>query len=165
MIPAGRIDQERFEELFREVAVHMPDGHGIAQEHYVTAIGHFFQYFDSERLDMDVDPSVETLMDEYGLGFATYVYNNALDVSQPPPMAGRLSERRLGQHQSRPVSPKIPDEVLDLGSEGGETEGGISRYEMGSDEDGEALAPLTFSVKVPPLRILVVAPTLLSTIF
>ena len=56
MIPAGRVNQDSFEALFQEACVHMPDGHGVSNENFVTALGHFFQYLDTDRLDMDVDP-------------------------------------------------------------------------------------------------------------
>ena len=70
MIPAGRVNLGKFEALFQEVCGYMPEGHGVSSTDFVTAIGHFFQYLDAGRLDMDADPMDMELMDECGLGFA-----------------------------------------------------------------------------------------------
>ena len=67
MIPAGRVNLNNFETLFQEVCVHMPDGHGVSNENFVTALGHFFQYLDTDHLDMDADPMDIELMKKLSL--------------------------------------------------------------------------------------------------
>ena len=101
---------------------------------------------------MGADPTDMALMDDYGLGFANYIYNNAVDISRPPSLVGRLSEKRLGQHQARSESPKLPDELLEANSEGRETDGGISQFEMGSEADGEGLSPVNLFSQGPSPR-------------
>ena len=147
MIPAGRVNLNSFEALFQEVCAHMPDGHRVSNGHFITAIGHFFQYLDTNRLDVDASPRDMDLMNEYGLGFANYVYDNEVDVSRPPSSTGRLSERRLGQHQARPESPNS-DERLEVNSEGRETDGGISQF--GMSDDDEELSPVNLFSRDPP---------------
>ena len=106
MIPAGRVHLGKFEALFQEVCGYMPDSHCVSSTHFVSAIGHFYQYLDTDHLDMDADPMDIELMKKYGLGFANYVYDNNVDISLPPSSTGRLSERRLGQYQARPRARK-----------------------------------------------------------
>ena len=123
MIPAGRVNLRSFEALFQEVCAHLPDDYRVSSEHFVTAAGHFLHYLDTNRLDVDASPRDMDLMNEYGLGFANYIYDNEVDVSQPPSSTGRLSEGRLGKHRARPESPNS-DGRLEVNSEGRETDGG-----------------------------------------
>ena len=147
MIPAGRVHLGKFEALFQEVCGYMPDGYGVSSTHFVSAIGHFYQYLDTNHLDVDADPMDSELMKKYGLGFANYVYDNNVDISLPPSSTGRLSERRLGLHRTRPKSPK-EDEQLEVNSDDRETDGGLSQFGMSVDD--EEFSPVNLFSKGPP---------------
>ena len=96
MIPAGRVNQKSFEVLFQEVCMYMLDDHRVSSEHFITAIGHFLQYLYTNHLNVDADLMDVKLMNEYALGFASYVYDNEVDVSRPPLRRGGLAKEDWG---------------------------------------------------------------------
>ena len=89
MIPAGRVNLKKFEAIFQEVCMYMPDDLRVSNESFIPAIGHFLQYLDTDSLDVDADPRDEGLMNDYAVGFANYIRNYGVDISRPPPSTGR----------------------------------------------------------------------------